>query len=435
MRPSPPTPAAAESADAGAGARDGARPQGAVEASPSRNGAGGVGGVLFVVPAYPPPVVGGLERQAHELARALRARGEEVTVLSLRTDPGQPKDGEFEGVRVVRVSPRPAPLLAVALAARMLALRGRYRVVHLHNISWFGVPVIATASLLGRPVLTKVPSSGQLCGLPVQVARPFGNLWLRAFKRSDAVVALGDESVDELRALGYPLERVFRVSNGVSPERFHPAPPGGRDGGPVRFAYVGRLSAEKGVEDLLAAWPAVVSAAGRPVRLDVYGDGPLAPALRARVAAMGPGAGVELHGAVDDVAPLLRGADVLVLPSYIEGNSNALLEAMATGLAVVATRAGGTPFLLGEAGAPWLVPPGDVAALAGRMAELARGDEARRAAGAALLARAREHFDVGAVAAAYVRAYRMLARGERRVASASPAGGLPEPREAAPAGL
>jgi glycosyltransferase involved in cell wall biosynthesis len=401
---------------------------------PARNGsepAGDpVGGVLFVVPAYPPPVIGGLERQAHELARALLAHGVEVTVLSLRTAADQPTDGYVEGVRVVRVPLLPAPLLAVALAARMAALRGRYRVVHLHNISWFGVPVIATAQLLGRPVLTKVPSSGQLCGLTVQVERPFGGLWLRAFKRSDAVVALGDESVEELRSVGYPLDRVFRVSNGVSPERFFPGGDGGRNGGPVRFVYVGRLSPEKGVEELLEAWPAVISGAGRPVRLDVYGDGPLMPGLRARVEALGPDAGVALHGSVDDVAPVLRAADVFVLPSYIEGNSNALLEAMATGLAVVATRAGGTPFMVGEAGAPWLVPPGDPAALAAKLAEIARGDQARARAGAALLARARAHFDVDAVAGAYLRAYTLLARGERRVAALVPFPAAGEPREA-----
>jgi glycosyltransferase involved in cell wall biosynthesis len=388
-------------------------------AAEARPAAGGVGGVLFVVPAYPPPVVGGLERQAHELARALRARGEEVTVLSLRTAPDQPADGEYEGVRVVRIPPAPGPLLAVALAAKMAALRDRYRVVHLHNISWFGVPVIGAARLLGRPVLTKVPSSGHLCGLTLQVERPFGRVWLEAFKRSDAVVALGDESVEELRTIGYPLERVFRVSNGVSPERFHPSADGENGAGPVRFLYVGRLSHEKGVEDLLEAWPAVAAAAGRPVRLDIYGDGPLMPRLRARAAALG--GDVVLHGAVDDVAPILRGADVLVLPSYIEGNSNALLEAMATGLAVVATRTGGTPFLVGPEGERWLVPVGDRAALADRMAEMARGDEARRAAGAALLARARAHFDVDAVAGAYREVYRLLARGERRVALASPA--------------
>jgi glycosyltransferase involved in cell wall biosynthesis len=384
-------------------------------------------GVLFVVPAYPPPVTGGLERQAQELARALVRRGVRVTALSLRTEPDQPDDAVIDGVRVVRVPRLAAPLLAVALASRMWALRRAYQVVHLHNISWFALPVIAAAAALRRPVLTKVPSSGQLCGLPQQASRPGGAVWLRAFKRSDAVVALGEQSVDDLRAIGYPLERVFRVSNGVSSEEFHPAERTEERDGPVRFVYTGRLSSEKGVEDLLAAWPAVVAAAGRPVRLEVYGDGPLMQALRAQARELGVQDTVTLHGPVAEVAPVLRAADVFVLPSYIEGNSNALLEAMATGLAAVATRAGGTPFLLGEAGEPWLVPPGDRAALAERMAELARDGEARARLGAALLARSRAHFDVGAVAEAYMRAYALLARGERRVSAVSTlAGGTRE---------
>lgn len=381
--------------------------------------------VLFVVPAYPPPVTGGLERQAQELAHALARRGVRVTVLSLRTGRGQAADAVVDAVRVVRIPWLPAPLLAVALFARMWSLRREFRVVHLHNISWFALPVIAAAAALRRPVLTKVPSSGHLCGLPAQARRPLGGLWLRAFKRSDAVVAMGEESLDDLRAVGYALERVFRVSNGVSTERFHPGDRRAGREAEVRFVYAGRLSSEKGVEDLLAAWPAVVAAADRPVRLDVYGAGPLDAALRRQAQALGAGDTVALHGPVNDVAPVLRAADAFVLPSYIEGNSNALLEAMATGLAVVATRTGGTPFLLGEAGEPWLVPPGDRAALAARMAELARDDQARAQQGAAMLARSRAHFDLDAVAEAYMRAYALLASGERRVSAVSPLAAAP----------
>jgi glycosyltransferase involved in cell wall biosynthesis len=376
--------------------------------------------VLFAVPAYPPPVVGGLERQAHELARTLARRGTRVTVVSQRLEPGQPGDAVVDGVRVVRVPRLPGPLRLAAVAARMWRLRRDYRVVHVHNLSWFAVAVIAAARALGRPVLAKLPSSGEIGGLPVQTRRPLGGVWLRGFTRADAVAALSAESVAEIRAAGYPAERVFRVSNGVSSERFHPAPRAAEASGrPLRFVYAGRLSPEKGVAELLEAWPSVVAEAGRPVRLDLYGDGPMRDEVRARIEALDAGATVALHPPVDDVAAVLRAADVFVLPSYVEGNSNALLEAMATGLAVVSTRAGGTPFVVGAAGDAWLVPPRDAAALAGRMAALARDDHARAELGRAMLARVRACFDMEAVADAYLGVYRRLARGDRRVSALS----------------
>jgi len=387
---------------------------------------------ILVPTDFSPPAAEAF-RQAHALARALLHRGARVTALSEGGGPAQ-ADGAHEGVPVRRVAARGGPLgRAAGLVRAMVALRGSYDVVHLHNLSWFAVPVIVAAHALGRPVLSKLPSSGMLGGLPRQASRRFGRLWLRVFLTSDAVAALSDESVAEVRALGYPAERVFQVCNGVSLQRFHP-PAAPRDpGAPLRFVYLGRLSPEKGVEDLVEAWPRVAAEAGRPVRLALHGQGPLREPLRARAAALGPT--VEVLDLVDDVAAVLRESDVLVLPSHVEGISNALLEAMATGLAVVATAVGGTPFVVGPAGARWLVPAGDPAALAARMAALARDDAARAALGAALLRRAREHFDVEVVAAAYLRVYGQLARGERGVAPLSLArpAVAPEPREAAPA--
>jgi glycosyltransferase involved in cell wall biosynthesis len=379
--------------------------------------AGEVPPVLHVVPRYPPPMVGGLERQAQELAQAQARAGVRVTVLSLAA-PGQPADGAFAGVRVVRLPRLPAPLLAPALVARMAALRGEYRVVHLHNMSWLAVPVIATARVLGRAVITKLPNVGHVGGIPLQRARRFGGAWLAVFRRSDAMIALAEESLGELRDVGYPLERVLRVNNGVSTARFHPPAPGERPGNPVRFVFTGRLSPEKGLDDLLSVWPRVVERAGCAVRLELYGEGPLAEPLRARAAGL---AGVELPGHAADVPALLRRADVFVLPSHAEGNSNSILEAMASALPVIGTTRGGTPAMLGEAGARGLVDPGDPAALEERMVALARDPALRRSLGQALLERVRAHYDIDVVAGVYARAYRLLDQGRADALGAIPA--------------
>jgi glycosyltransferase involved in cell wall biosynthesis len=386
----------------------------AERASPAGR-AGVAPGVLFAVPSYPPPLVGGLERQAHELARTLVRRGVAVEVISGRHAPGQSGRDTVDGVTVRRLPAWPRPFRslgqALGIAWWMVRLHRRYGVVHLHNISWFGAVTLSVAWVLRRPVLTKLPGLGPIGGLPLQLARRGGWLWLLAFRRSGAVVAMSHESVREARSVGIPVERIFRTTNGVDTTVFRPAADGGSRRGVPTAVYVGRLSHEKGVMDLVEAWRIVVERV-RGARLLLYGSGPEEPALRRRVRDLGLEGSVDFRGATGDVPSALRGADVFVLPSHTEGNSNALLEAMATGLAPVATAVGGSPMLLGPEGSECLVPLGDPAALPERIARLLQDPEQRGAVGRAMLERARSHFDLEIVAEAYCRAYQCLARGE-----------------------
>jgi glycosyltransferase involved in cell wall biosynthesis len=370
--------------------------------------------VLFAVPEFPPPVVGGLERQAAELARALAGRGVEVTVLTKRFAAGQGAEEHDGGVRVIRI-PAAGPVReAAALARQMARLRGRYDVVHLHNVSWFGVPVILAARLLGRPVLSKLPNFGTW-GIPGQVARRFGSLWLAAFRRSDAVVALSAESLAELAGVSYPDARVLRVTNGVRTDLFRPGPPSSH--GRVEVVFVGRLDPAKGLADLLAAWPHVArTVPGAALR--IFGQGPMREELAETVERLGSAESVRLEGHATDVAGVLAAADVFVLPSYAEGNSNAVLEAMAAGLPVVSTHAGGTPLLVGPQGRRWLVQPGDRDGLGEALVALASDHALREEVGRAMRDRAVRVFSIAAVAELYERTYRLLAAGARdRVAT------------------
>src|SRR5690242_18743409 len=99
--------------------------------------------ILMAVPKYPFPVVGGLERQAYELAKALVKRGHAVHALSSRFDPGQNEIDLIDGVRVHRmkwVEFKPARFLLIpfSLTRIMVKLRRDVDLVHVHNISWFG---------------------------------------------------------------------------------------------------------------------------------------------------------------------------------------------------------------------------------------------------------------------------------------------------------
>ena len=178
--------------------------------------------------------------------------------------------------------------------------------------------------------------------------------------------------------------------------------------------FVGRLSPEKGLVDLWFAWANVKARTTRPVKLRVIGTGPQEGELRALAAALDLGDTVEFAGYCEDVQAELSKADLFVLPSYSEGNSNAILEAMRAGLPVIATRVGGTPIQVGSNGQHFLVKPGDREALADRLLELIEDDVVRRNVGALMHDRITKLFSIEQVAATYEKAYELILAGRRQ---------------------
>jgi glycosyltransferase involved in cell wall biosynthesis len=195
--------------------------------------------------------------------------------------------------------------------------------------------------------------------------------------------------------------RIVRVlHNGIDLTRFEP--PAFREGGPV--VTVARLSPEKDVATLLKA--AALATAGDPaLRLEIAGDGPCGAELRRQAGKLGLSGRVCFHGETRDVPALLARAGLFVLPSRTEGVSLTLLEAMASGLAVVATRVGGNPEVVADGETGLLVPPGDPAALAAAILRLSHDDAERRRMGTAGRCRVERRFDVRRMTAAYERMY------------------------------
>lgn len=373
--------------------------------------------VLMVVPYYPYPVAGGLEKQAHELARALCARGGAVLALGVRFSPGQPASQIVEAVQVSRL-PWPGNkgirFLSIALGLAWVMLRDRhdYDVVHIHQHSWFGLSALVLARVLGKPSLIKLPNVGAY-GLPGMSHMRLGWLRLRLFKLADGVVSMSEESGRELAAIGFPATQVFWTTNGIS-LRSELVPAGEQGAGePLRVVFVGRMMAQKGIDLLLRAWQSVVARVSVPCRLEIWGDGPLATELRRECERLGLVGTVEFKGHVSGVREALPAVDVFVLPSLSEGNSNSLLEAMAAGVAVVATRVGGTPLLVGKVADKWLCEPGDVAGLADRLATLLADAVLRQRLGQAMKDRVDRYFDIEKVAASYSMAYEHLKNGQR----------------------
>jgi glycosyltransferase involved in cell wall biosynthesis len=179
--------------------------------------------------------------------------------------------------------------------------------------------------------------------------------------------AIGDYARRHLRQ---PAHRVHVVPNGVDPARFRPAPRTSRSR--VDAVWLGVMNPVKRLPVLLAAVAEVPE-----VSLRLVGTGPLRADVLRTVDDLRLTERVRVCEFVDDPTELLAGADLFVLPSAAEASPLALLQAMACGLAVIATRVGGVPELVRDGVDGLLVPPDDGAALAEALRTLATDTEAR----------------------------------------------------------
>ena len=375
--------------------------------------------VLMFVPQYPYPVVGGLERQSHELSKALAIHGVSVQVISGKIFPGQPVAESVEGVPVTRIpwsNHRAIRFLRSPFDIFFTLWRKRttFDVIHLHQHSWVGLYVILVSKLLGKPILTKLPNVGNF-GIPGMFANRFGRLKLALLLWSDGLVAMSQQSLDELQEVGYPAGRILATPNGIrlSNEQSADDMMNEQTNASCKVVFVGRLMEQKRLDTLLEAWRNVVDLLGPVPVLELWGDGPLLQQLRQVSHELGLCESVIFRGHVGDVRSRLKNVGVFVLPSGAEGNSNAILEAMDAGLPIVSTRIGGTSMMVGDEGAPFLFDVGDTDTLAHHLITLLQSPTLRRKVGKAMRRRIEMHFDLNKVALTYQAAYYCLAQGRR----------------------
>ena len=172
---------------------------------------------------------------------------------------------------------------------------------------------------------------------------------------------------------GTPLDRFTIVPGATDIDRFSPRDGArlGALGGPPTLLYHGRVDVRKGILELLDAFASLVNG-GRCLRLIISGIGPDVPAVAERVERLGLGERVELSGyaSYEEAPEIYRRGDLFVSPTYSEGFSNTILEAMASGLPIVSTRSVGVVDCLEDGRDGLLVEPRDVEGLASAIARL-----------------------------------------------------------------
>jgi glycosyltransferase involved in cell wall biosynthesis len=299
----------------------------------------------------------------------LGAQGFETCVIT-RHETGLSPFEIIDGVPVYRLRcPGPKPLAAVFYILSAVKLLGRLRpdVIHAHEILSPASAAVLAKTFYDRPVLVKILRGGIL-GDIYKIKNRFLGIQRFHFlsRRVDCFVVISEEIDQELSALGVPPEKRAFIPNGVDTELFTPlsdpqkqrlrAELGLPSNGKL-VIYLGRLTAEKRVDQLLRIWPEI-QAAFSDVQLLIVGTGPEEARLRQRSAP-----GVQFTGAVNDTMRYLQSADLFVLPSATEGLSNSMLEALSTGLPVLATAVGGTPDVISHNVNGYLIPPDDQDAL------------------------------------------------------------------------
>ena len=367
-----------------------------------------------------PPLGGGASNASFEIARNLVRKGHAVDVVTSRMR-GQRALEDMDGVQVRRVPTRRrgiqdcgllgavSYLLGSAVACSGLVRRQRYDVVHY----FFGLPTGALALMV--PSLRRIPSVVSLRGSDVPgyddsaKVLPFLHTALHPVTRviwsqAERVVA-NSGGLQRLAQSFLPEKPIGMIPNAIRSDRFKPLGPGAvRSPGPLRILCVARLVARKGISDLLEALALV---GDREVELILQGSGPEAHALTVQARELGLASQVKLAGfrAPHDLPPVYAAADVFVLPSHSESCSMALLEAMASGLPVVATGTGGTPELIEEGQGGVLVPVRSPRHLAEALSKLVADPALRARMGAHNRQRVEDHYSWDVVTESYLAEY------------------------------
>lgn len=377
--------------------------------------------ILICTNVYPPRFVGGAELVAHELAKQMLALGHQVAAFVGDLDgPGEHQAMGCEtrdGVSVYRINtlqqdydPQHLNFLHPVVDRHFAAVLQDFApdVVHCHNLMGLSARLPILAAEYGARVFvtlhdfwgfclrnTLLREGGHPCTdydgcracLPVSQDTAGGITPLRlrkdllklAFDHVDGLIAPSGFVARTYQDAGLGEGRIAVIPNGMDLQRFCPSPPAQKQG--MRLLYVGYFGPHKGVDVLLQALALLERT---DVRLELVGVGSEKAAYLERIAALGLADRIVWGGRVQpaDMPAVYARADVVVLPSvWGENQPVCLMEAMACGLPVVASRIGGIPEMFDNGQEGLLFDAGDPRALADALEVLARSPGRRAAMG------------------------------------------------------
>ena len=384
---------------------------------------GNLKGLVLLVTDIDAPS-GGIQKNSRILLKALHDRGI-ATYACVRNYHRRPKAEIVDGT-VFHRSPVFGRGLAINgllyfLSSLLWLVRNRRRYDVIHCQQMFGPTMVAAVAsyFVRKPILTRVTTVGELGEVKQIREMPLSRLRLNLIKRVSRWTALTGEMKKELVGLGISPDAIRVIHNSTS----IPRETGYADETKARLRrelglgdqkigiFVGRLSEEKNLDLLIEAWPEV----GRQfpgAELLILGAGGayrnVEDRLRRLVAELGLERSIRLLGHVERAKDYVMASDVFVLPSRTEGMSNALVEALACGAAIVATDIPGNAELCTDGENALLVPVGDRAATVNAILQILGSPSLAERLGKAARAKAEEQLSVERMVDAYLDTYREM---------------------------
>jgi glycosyltransferase involved in cell wall biosynthesis len=359
-----------------------------------------------------------------QLIPHLVSKGCNVEIVTRRWHLEMDRQGSIDGISVYRLgvpgNTRWATIVFVlSLLGFFIRNRKKIDIYHSHGAVNMGALCRVARWVTGKKNVAKIATAGRI---PRLRRRLMGKLILFLFQQSDAIICMTDEIQKELVDIRTTSVAVQRITNGVNGDRFSPMPTEQkiscrrrsdiRDGDKV-VLFSSRLVPRKGLDILLDAWPEIMKEYPES-RLFIVGSGVDQPdsteeQMQKKVAKENL-TNVHFLGETSATEHYLGMADLFVFPSRQEGFPNALLEAMAVGLPIVATRIGGVTDIVQENETAILFESENSNDLAGRIIScLSRPDLAEKMG---KLARqyVLSHYSFDSIATKYVDLYRDLVR-------------------------
>lgn len=327
--------------------------------------------ILMVIDRYF-PVWGGAENQLRELSRRLLASGCKIIIITRRWKKDMLQYDVIDSIPVVRVGwpgcgQSETLRYILAMTYYLLCEGKKADVIHTHGAAALGAVGSLAAWFTGSRNIAKITTAGRIPKLQKNL---LGFLIISLFKRSDAIVCMTSEIRKELEVISTSSHRVIQIPNAVNANRFYPLPDkerqrwrvdrgfGSQD--PI-VIFSGRFVYRKGIDVLINAWPYVITRYPK-ARLIILGSGhhqrdSIEEQMRRKVSQESI-TNIYFIGDTRTPESYLSVGDIFVFPSRREGFPNAILEAMASGLATVASKIGGVTDLI-ENGKTGLIFPSE----------------------------------------------------------------------------
>jgi glycosyltransferase involved in cell wall biosynthesis len=371
-------------------------------------------------------LIGGPGRQAVVMARQLIKKGVAVTVIARRLSGMENEQSGIEVHYVPTLSPYVYNLsdfslqnfiisvsFALGAMVRLFRLRKRYEVVQFYSASLPLLVCLPLLKVMRKKVVAKTTGGRggkEAGGLDDFFLRP---LLVAVFRYTDKFIAISKDILNRLLKEGFSEDKITNIPNGVDTEMFCPMLKMEAEALRKKFGfnekkvflYSGRLVEGKGL-DLLVRAIKNVAKEYKNILLVFIGSGDYQEKIADMASSYGLEDFVKIEGTVDNVHEYLNASDIFVFPSFSEGMPNALLEAMACGLPVIASRIGGVFDVVEDGKSGILFEPGNVSGLASAILGLLKDDELRFRLGNEARKRIVDSFSIDRIADEYIRLYK-----------------------------